>query len=71
MRCLDGITILMDMTLFKLRNLVRDREAWRAVVHGVAQTHVHRIGDAIQPSHPLLPLSPLALSLSQHQGLFQ
>ena len=35
-----------------------------------AQTHVHWVGDAIQPSHPLLPPSPLALSLSQHQGLF-
>ena len=36
-----------------------------------AQIHVHRVGDAIQPSHPLLPASPPALSLSQHQGLFQ
>ena len=36
-----------------------------------AQTHVHWVGDAIQLSHPLLPLSPLALDLSQHQGLFQ
>ena len=36
-----------------------------------AQTHVHWVGDAIQPSHPLLFLSPLALSLSQHQNLFQ
>ena len=35
------------------------------------QTHVHWVGDAIQPSHPLLSPSPLALSLSQHQGLFQ
>ena len=35
-----------------------------------AQTHVHRVGDAIQPSHPLSPLSPPALSLSQHQGPF-
>ena len=35
------------------------------------QTHVHRVSDAIQPSHPLLPPSPLALDLSQHQGLFQ
>ena len=34
-----------------------------------AQTHVHRVGDAIQPSHPLLSPSP-AFSLSQHQGLF-
>ena len=33
------------------------------------QTHVHRVGDAIQPSHPLLSPSPPALNLSQHQGL--
>ena len=36
-----------------------------------AQIHVHGAGDAIQPSHPLLPPSLPALSLSQHQGLFQ
>ena len=36
-----------------------------------AQTHVHWVDDAIQSSHPLSPPSPLALSLSQHQGLFQ
>ena len=35
------------------------------------QTHVHRIGDAIQPSHPLLSPSPPTFNLSQHQGLFQ
>ena len=35
------------------------------------QTHVHRVSDAIQPSHPLSSPSPLALSLSQHQGLFK
>ena len=35
------------------------------------QTHVHRVGGAIQPSHPLSPPSPFALNLSQHQGLFQ
>ena len=34
-----------------------------------AQTHVHRVSDAIQPSHPLSSPSPPALSLSQHQGL--
>ena len=36
-----------------------------------AQVHVHWVGDAIQPSHPLLPPSPSALKRSQHQGLFQ
>ena len=35
------------------------------------QTHVHWVGDAIQPSHPLSSPSPLALNLSQPQGLFQ
>ena len=35
------------------------------------QTHVHQVGDAIQPSHPLSSPSPPAFSLSQHQGLFQ
>ena len=36
-----------------------------------AQTHVHWVGDAIQTSHPLSSPSPPALSLSQHQGLFE
>ena len=35
------------------------------------QTHVHRVSDAIQPSHPLLSPSPPAPNPSQHQGLFQ
>ena len=35
------------------------------------QTHIHRIGNNIQPSHPLSSPSPPALNLSQHQGLFQ
>ena len=36
-----------------------------------AQTRVHWVGDAIQPSHPLLSPSPPAFNISQHWGLFQ
>ena len=55
MRCLDGITYSMDMTLGKLQETVEDREAWRAAVHGVAKS-LTRLSNGNNILAPPLPL---------------
>ena len=68
----SSIQSLSHIQLFATPWTVARQASLSNIKHpGLTQTHVHWVGDAIQPSYPLSSSSPLAFNLPQHRGLFQ
>ena len=70
-----GASELLHQILAEVETLALSTVEWQEIKGNhqlleFTQTHVHRVSDAIQPSHPLSSPFPPALNLSQHQGLF-
>ena len=66
----SSVQSLSHVQLCKPHGLERIRLPAHHLLPELAQTHVHQVSDAIEPSHPLSSPSPTAFNLPQHQGLF-
>ena len=66
---LSSVQLLSHVWFFVIPGLQHAGSPVHHQLPELAQTHVHRVGDSIQPSHPLLSPSPPAFNLSQHHGL--